>query len=110
MPSLRPRQRTPILEGDSMKQQRRLRLMALFVFLATVLLISLYTVILQADYRKNTEDAAMAQNTQCADTLALLAANAFPRKPREKRRQRRFLRSLRSAVFYDCVDNALDKP
>ena len=45
-----------------------------------------------------------------ASTLALLAANALPRKPREKRRQRRFLRFLRSAVFYDCIDNTLDEP
>ena len=43
-------------------------------------------------------------------TLALLAANALPRKPRKKRRQRRFLRSLRSAVFYDRVDNSLNEP
>ena len=43
------------------------------------------------------------------NTLALLAANALPRKPCEKRRQRHFLRSLRSMVFYDCVDNPLDE-
>ena len=43
-------------------------------------------------------------------TLALLAVSASPGNSTEKRRQRRFLRSLRSTVFYDRVDNPLDKP
>ena len=43
-------------------------------------------------------------------TLALLAVSASPGNSTEKRRQHRFLRSLRSTVFYDRVDNPLDKP
>ena len=62
-----------------MKQQRRLGLTVLFIFLATVLLISLYTVVLQADYRKNTEEAAMAQNIQCADAIHRLVSGKFTR-------------------------------
>ena len=43
-------------------------------------------------------------------TLALLAVSAFPGTPTKKRRQRHSLRSLRFTVFYDRVDNTLDKP
>ena len=43
-------------------------------------------------------------------TLALLAVSASLGNPAEKRRQRHFLRSLRFTVFYDRVDNTLDKP
>ena len=60
-----------------MKKQQRLGLNVLFLLLATVLLISLYTVILQADYRKSAEDSAMAQNTQCADAIHKLVSNKF---------------------------------
>lgn len=63
-----------------MKQQRRLGLTVLFIFLATVLLISLYTVVLQADYRANTEEAAMAQNTQCADAIHKVVSDKFTRE------------------------------
>lgn len=63
-----------------MKKQQRLGLNVLFLLLAAVLLISLYTVILQADYRKSTEDAAMAQNTQCADAIHKLVSNKFTRE------------------------------
>ena len=46
-------------------------------FLLIVLLISVYTVILQSGYCKNTEDAAVAWNTQCADAIHKLVSDKF---------------------------------
>ncbi len=46
-------------------------------FLLIVLLISVYTVILQSSYRKNTEEAAVARNIQCADAICKLVSVKF---------------------------------
>lgn len=46
-------------------------------FLLIVLLISVYTVILQSGYRKNAEDAAMERNIQCADAIHKLVSDKF---------------------------------
>ena len=61
-------------------KQKRLGFAVLLAFLATVLLLSLYTVVLQTDYSKNTEDAAMARDTQCADAIHRLVSNKFTRE------------------------------
>lgn len=51
--------------------------MIVISFLLIVLLISVYTVILQSSYRKNTEAAAVEWDTQCADAIHTLVSNKF---------------------------------
>ena len=50
------------------------------ILLLTVLLISVYTAILQVGYVRNTEESALSRNKQCADAIHRLVSNKFNRK------------------------------
>ena len=63
-----------------MKESRQYALTALFLLLAVIGLISMYTAVLQSNFRKNTEEAAVAQNTRCADAIHRLVSNKFTRE------------------------------
>ena len=62
-----------------MKKPNQIRTMIVLLMLLTVLLISVYTIILQKSYSKNTEDAAMAWDTQCADAIHQIVSHKFTR-------------------------------
>ena len=63
-----------------MNKKRRLGITIIFILLAVVLLISVYTVILQNGYCRNTEEAAVAWDTQCADAIHRHVSGKFTRK------------------------------
>lgn len=62
-----------------MDKQRNLRTMVISIFLIAVLLISVYTVILQTGYRANTEESAFNRDTMCANAIHHLVSNKFTR-------------------------------
>ena len=62
-----------------MNGRRRLGFTVAFLLLAVMLLISAYTVILQRNYARNTEEAAMSRDIQCADAIHRLVSGKFTR-------------------------------
>lgn len=62
-----------------MDKQRNLRTTVISIFLIAVLLISVYTVILQTGYRANTEESAFNRDTMCANAIHHLVSNKFTR-------------------------------
>ena len=62
-----------------MNGRRRLGFTVAFLLLAVMLLISAYTVILQRSYARNTEEAAMSRDIQCADAIHKLVSGKFTR-------------------------------
>ncbi len=50
------------------------------ILMLTVLLISVYTAVLQVGYARNTEESALSRNKQCADAIHRLVSNKFNRK------------------------------
>lgn len=61
------------------KSQRRHIANFLFIFLMTVLLISVYTFILQNNYSKSTLDAAVTRDSECSDAIHRVVSNKFTR-------------------------------
>lgn len=62
-----------------MKKQHSLGISVMFLVLLVILLISVYTVILQTGFRRNTEDSAFDRDTRCADAIHRLVSNSFTR-------------------------------
>lgn len=62
-----------------MDKQRNLKTTVISIFLIAVLLISVYTVILQTGYRANTEESAFNRDTMCANAIHHLVSNKFTR-------------------------------
>ncbi len=91
-------------------------------FLLIVLLISIYTVILQSSYRKSTEAAAVAWDKQCADAISRMVSDKFTdndfetidsaedmqsERYKELQREMNELRSLNSTRYlYTATRNA----
>ena len=62
-----------------MKKQRSLGATVLFLALLVVLLISVYTVVLQTVFRSNTEESAFDRDIRCADAIHRLVSSNFSR-------------------------------
>lgn len=60
-----------------MKQNRHIGIVVTFLLLVTVLLISVYTVILQQNFRKNAEEAAVERDKACNDAVHKIISNKF---------------------------------
>ena len=66
-----------------MKKLRRLEFNMVLLFLIAAFLISIYTVVLQLSYSKNTLEAALARDTECADSIHRLVSNKFTKEDYE---------------------------
>lgn len=66
-----------------MKKLRRLEFNMVLLFLIAAFLISIYTVVLQLSYSKNTLEAALARDTECADSIHKLVSNKFTKEDYE---------------------------
>lgn len=62
-----------------MKKQRSLGATVLFLVLLVILLISVYTVVLQTVFRSNTEESAFDRDIRCADAIHRLVSSNFSR-------------------------------
>ena len=62
-----------------MNRRRRLGFTVAFLLLIATLLVSAYTAVLQKNYAKNTEEAAMSRDIQCADAIHKLVSDKFTR-------------------------------
>ena len=61
------------------RNQRRHMANFLFIFLLTVLLISVYTFVLQNNYSRSTLDAAVKRDSACSDAIHKIVSNKFTR-------------------------------
>ena len=68
-----------VIGGSEMNKLHRSGFTVVFLLLVTILLVSVYTVILQNGYAKNTEESALARDTQCADAIHKLVSGKFTR-------------------------------
>ena len=105
-----------------MDKKRQLGVSVSFILLLAVLLISVYTMVLQYGYGKNTEEAALALDTQCADSIHRLVSGKLTRNDfatitspddmqsdryRELQQELNELRSLNSTRYlYTATRNA----
>ena len=78
-----------------MKKVHRLELNMVLLFLIAVFLISIYTVVLQLGYSKNMLEAALAQDTECADAIHQLVSNKFTKSDYENITSREDMKSER---------------
>ncbi len=63
-----------------MKKRYRLGFTIGLILLVTILLISVYTVILQNSYSQNTEESTLERNTQCADAIDRIVSDKFTKE------------------------------
>ena len=63
-----------------MNKKYRVGFTAGLILLLTVLLISVYTAILQSGYARNTEESTLERNTQCADAIHRLVSHKFTKE------------------------------
>lgn len=62
-----------------MKKTSQLGFSIIFVLLAAILMISVYTVVLQRSYGCIAEEAAVARDTKCADVIHQVVSDKFNR-------------------------------
>ena len=62
-----------------MKKTSQLGFSIIFVLLAAILMISVYTVVLQRSYGRIAEEAAVARDTRCADVIHQVVSDKFNR-------------------------------
>ena len=60
-----------------MKKPSQLGFSIIFVLLAAILMISVYTVVLQRSYGCIAEEAAVARDTKCADVIHQVVSDKF---------------------------------
>ena len=65
--------------GEPMKKTSQLGFSIIFVLLAAILMISVYTVVLQRSYGCIAEEAAVARDTKCADVIHQVVSDKFNR-------------------------------
>ena len=63
-----------------MNKRYQLKFTVGLLLLVTVLLLSVYTVLLQLGYARNAEEAALTRNTRCADAIHQLVSNKFTKE------------------------------
>ena len=63
-----------------MNKRYQLKFTVGLLLLVTVLLLSVYTVLLQLGYARNAEEATLTRNTRCADAIHQLVSNKFTKE------------------------------